>query len=239
MTTIRALTLDLDDTLWPIGPTIRRAHAAVRGWFEANAPELARWGDDAWLLVQREVIDSAPHKAHDLRWRRARSYALALERAGYDANLSGDAFAVFDAARHDVELFPDVEQALTALARTYPLVALSNGSAQVERAGLGNYFVGAISAVDLGVAKPDPGIFHAACKALRCEPCEVLHVGDDVAFDVLGALDAGLLGAWINRDGAVWSPSRQPTVTCTHLGELVTWLEDRESGGTDSMPSRT
>jgi putative hydrolase of the HAD superfamily len=44
----------------------------------------------------------------------------------------------------------------------------------------------------LGVAKPDPAIFHATVAALGLEPHEVLHVGDSVHYDVHGARGAGL-----------------------------------------------
>jgi putative hydrolase of the HAD superfamily len=38
---IRAITLDLDDTLWPIGPTIRRAEAVLQAWLQEHAPATA------------------------------------------------------------------------------------------------------------------------------------------------------------------------------------------------------
>jgi len=33
---IRAITLDLDDTLWPIWPVIERAEQALHEWLEAH-----------------------------------------------------------------------------------------------------------------------------------------------------------------------------------------------------------
>ncbi|MFG5407658.1 hypothetical protein ABXN37_05510 [Piscinibacter sakaiensis] len=40
--TPRAITLDLDDTLWPVRPVIRRAEAALRAWLARHAPATAR-----------------------------------------------------------------------------------------------------------------------------------------------------------------------------------------------------
>ena len=38
---ISAITLDLDDTLWPIAPVMERADLALQQWFEQNCPEVA------------------------------------------------------------------------------------------------------------------------------------------------------------------------------------------------------
>ena len=38
---IQALTLDLDDTLWPVGPVIAHAERCQRQWLEAHAPATA------------------------------------------------------------------------------------------------------------------------------------------------------------------------------------------------------
>ena len=35
---IRAITLDLDDTLWPVWPTIERAEGALAGWLAGSLP---------------------------------------------------------------------------------------------------------------------------------------------------------------------------------------------------------
>jgi putative hydrolase of the HAD superfamily len=81
-----------------------------------------------------------------------------------------------------------VKPALERLARRYRLIAVSNGNAEVARIGLGEYFAGSVSARLHGVAKPDPSIFHAACAVARAAPHQVLHLGDDLALDVDGAL---------------------------------------------------
>ena len=38
---IRAITLDLDDTLWPVWPTIHRAEDVLRAWLDTHAPRTA------------------------------------------------------------------------------------------------------------------------------------------------------------------------------------------------------
>lgn len=51
--------------------------------------------------------------------------------------------------------------------------------------------------------KPDPRIFARACELTGIPPEESIHVGDSLASDVRGALDAGLLAAvWVSPGGA-------------------------------------
>ncbi|MEP6790835.1 MAG: HAD family hydrolase, partial [Ramlibacter sp.] len=38
---IRAISFDLDDTLWPIWPTIERAEKTLHNWLAENAPMAA------------------------------------------------------------------------------------------------------------------------------------------------------------------------------------------------------
>src|SRR5262249_39426526 len=50
----------------------------------------------------------------------------------------------------------------------------------------------------VGTIKPHPAIFEAARSALGSpEPQTILHVGDDWAADVAGAVDQGWRAAWV------------------------------------------
>jgi putative hydrolase of the HAD superfamily len=77
------------------------------------------------------------------------------------------------------------------------------------------------------VAKPNGRIFTLACTKLNLHPREVLHVGDDAELDVVGAHQAGLRTAWINRTDATWTHTIKPDVTVHDLGELADWLDNR------------
>ena len=222
LTPIKAITLDLDDTLWPIWPTIEKAELALHDWLVQHAPQTAV------LLAQpavrheiREHVNGLyPELRHDLSTLRTRSIRLALSRSGDDPDLAEAAFEIFFAARHQVTLFDDALQALQFLSRRLPLVALSNGNADVHRIGIGSYFTASLSAQQFGVGKPDPRIFHAAASAVGLQAHEVLHVGDDAALDVLAALDCGMQTVWVNRTDHPWTHPAQPHETVTTLTEL-------------------
>jgi putative hydrolase of the HAD superfamily len=79
------------------------------------------------------------------------------------------------------------------------LIAISNGNADLARVGLSPYFLAAVSAHEMGFAKPDPRMFHEACRLADVAPNEVLHLGDDPHLDVIAARKAGLQAAWIRR----------------------------------------
>jgi putative hydrolase of the HAD superfamily len=201
---VTAITLDLDDTLWPVRPTLVAAEKVLAGWLRTHAPATAQAMPPAAMLALRaEVATEHPHWAHDLSAIRLETIRRALRRHGDDPALAETAFEVFFEARHAVTLYADVLPGLERLASRYRLVAVSNGNAEVHRIGLERFFSGSVSARLHGVAKPDPSIFRAACEAAHAAPHQVLHLGDDLGADVDGALAAGLHAGWICRpDGA-------------------------------------
>ena len=200
LTGITALSLDLDDTLWPVKPTLIEAEQVLARWLGQHAPATARAvGPREMLALRAQVALDHPQWQHDLTTLRLETIRRALQSQGDDPALAEAAFAAFFAARHQVTLYADVRPALARLAARFRLVALSNGNAEVGRIGLGEFFVGAVTAREHGRAKPDPSIFHAACAAAGAAPGRVLHLGDDTALDVAAALAAGLHGGWIAR----------------------------------------
>ena len=222
LTIIKAITLDLDDTLWPVWPVIERAEAALNTWLGRNAPMTAALfaNPTARHDIREQVLRTRPELKHNLSAIRCEAIRVALYRSKENPLLAEEAFEVFFAARHEVTLFDDALLALEFLAARFPVVALSNGNADVARIGLGPYFRAAISAQDFGVGKPDPRIFHAAAGAVDVKPFNVLHIGDDAALDVLGALNAGMQTAWVNRADLLWPHEALPHETVTNLTEL-------------------
>ncbi|MBV8620474.1 MAG: HAD-IA family hydrolase [Curvibacter sp.] len=219
---IQAITLDLDDTLWPIWPTITRAETELYRWLHVHAPMTAALFASPGALrdIREQMVGLRPDLQHDLSALRLESIRLALQKAGDDVALAEPAFEVFFAERQRVELFDEVPDALGFLAARFPLLALSNGNADIHRVGIGQHFVASISAKEFGVAKPDPRIFHAAAGALELPPEAVLHVGDDATMDALGALNSGMQAVWLNRQDHPWRHEVAPPPTVKSLSEL-------------------
>jgi putative hydrolase of the HAD superfamily len=224
---IAAISLDLDDTLWPIWPTIERAERALHDWLLREAPRTAD------LLVSpgvlRELREATARErsdlAHDLSALRRESIRAALRQSGEDPALADPAFDVFFAERQRVELYEDVLPALQWLSARYPLVAISNGNADVHLTGVGRWFRAAFSARSFGSGKPHAPIFSAAAASVGLLPKNVLHVGDDAALDVVGALGAGMQAAWVVRDERAWEHEAKPQLIVPNLHALCVALQ--------------
>ena len=198
---IRAITLDLDDTLWPVWPTIARAEAQLQHWLAQHAPAAHALSAQPGLSrsIRAQVVAEHAGLAHDMSALRHAAIRLLLLRAGEDPALAGAAFDVFYAERQRVDLFDDALPALEWLSQRFALVALSNGNADVKLVGLERFFQASVSARDAGVAKPHARIFQRGAEAAGVAAAQVLHVGDDALLDAQGALDAGMQAVWLRR----------------------------------------
>ncbi len=223
---IKAIGLDLDDTLWPIWPTITRAETQMVAFLRGCAPGSAAIFTDPVRrqALRDQVVRSRPDLSHNMSALRMASIHAALRASGEDTALAEQAFAVFFEVRMQVDLFTDALPALEYLASRYPIVAVSNGNADIDRIGIGQHFAANVSAHIVGVGKPDIRIFHAAASAAGVPPDAVLHVGDDPALDVLGGLNAGMQTVWVNRDGHLWQHAERPHASVSDLRQLCELL---------------
>ena len=229
---IRAITLDLDDTLWEIAPVIRRAENTLWAWLDNNYPQIRkRWDSGKLLKLRKQIVAEHPQQAHDLRFlRKAVLTRIAID-SGYGDDLVEPAFSVFDSARNEVLFYPDVLPALEVLSERYAIVAVTNGNASLEQIGLRHLFHDVVTAVDVGAAKPAPIICEEAVRRAGVTPLQVLHVGDHPEIDVVGAAEAGLRTAWMNRTGNAWPKHLpQPDLTVATIIELLDELAASAAG---------
>ena len=225
---ITAITLDLDDTLWPFPPIGERIERVLHAWFERHSPATAAmFPIPAMRELRAALIARHPDLAHDASTLRRRGIEHALRESGGNPALAGPAYDAFYEERNRVEFYDDAMDALQRIAARFPIVALTNGNADLERIGIGHLFAGMVTAREFGAGKPDPAIFHHACERLGVPPQQALHVGDDIELDVVGAQAAGLRTAWINRIDATWPAQvRAPDATFTTLSACADWLDE-------------
>jgi len=226
---ILAVSLDLDDTLWPVEPSIAAAERRLDEWLQHHhAAVAAAWPVAAMRSLREQVAAERPDLAHDFTAQRMLTLQRAFAACGIGDEHVDDAFEVYHAARNRVDCYADALPALAALAARVPLVSISNGNADLGRIGLRHHFAHCISAREFGAAKPAAEIFHHACARLGIAPEHVLHVGDDAVLDVHGARSAGLRTAWLNRHGTTWPAADAGTPADLEIGdlaELVLWIE--------------
>ncbi|HKJ70814.1 MAG TPA: HAD family hydrolase [Gammaproteobacteria bacterium] len=218
----RALAFDLDGTLWSCDDVIRRAERALHAWLGAHYPGIpAEFDREAMRVVRRDLMNRRPELGADVTALRRASLEWHARRAGYDPALAAEGVAVFLAERRRVTPYPDVRPALERLAVDYPLVALTNGNADVWRSDLADLFGHFLTAAEVGAAKPDPALFRAACERLGLRAAEVVHIGDDPIRDIHAARAFGMPAVWINRTGAEWPEgARRPQGEIADLAGL-------------------
>ena len=225
---IRAITLDLDNTLWEIDSVIHRAETALWSWLSENYPRIPESFSAEDVSVLREVTIEKywKHKCHDYRFLRKKVIELLALEAGYDEGLVEPAFKIFDDVRNDVELYPDVLPDLEILFSRYTVVAVTNGNANLQTIGIRHLFHDVVTASDVGAAKPARRIFETAIRKAGVSPEEILHVGDHPETDVDGGRQAGLRTAWVNRANAEWPDHLpRPDLTIGTISELREILE--------------
>ena len=224
---VHAITLDLDDTLWPFAPIGARVEQTLHRWLLEHCPRTAdRFPIEGMRRLRETVFAQNLHLAHDLTALRKLSIARAMELSGDDPAHAEAAFESFYTERNRVEFYDDALPALQRLSTRLPLAALSNGNADLARIGVSQHFVFQLGAREHGAAKPAASIFHAACAQLQLAPQHVLHVGDDIDMDVVGAHRAGLRTCWLNRDDKRWPHADvRPDLEFTTLAALADWLD--------------
>ncbi len=220
---MQVVSLDLDDTLWPVGPVIETAERDLYAWMQRTHPAVAEGQSvQSMRALRAAVATEYPAQAHDLTFLRREALARQFRAASHDAAHADQALEIFLAARNRVELYPDVRPALERLRRKYRLFALSNGNADLMRCGLAHFFEGHVTARSAGAAKPDARIFARLLEEADVRCTDVLHVGDDPLTDVDGAVRAGLQAVWLNRDARPWPKHLAPPPrTLMSLSELL------------------
>jgi putative hydrolase of the HAD superfamily len=232
---IRAITLDLDDTLWPFAPIGERIERALDDWLRVHSPRTAqRFPIPAMRALRERIHAEHPGLAHDYGTLRRMTLEHALIESDGDPALAESAYEAFQAARNEVTYYPDSLAALQRIAARVPLAAVTNGNADLSRIGIAQHFRFTLCSREHGSGKPEAGIFMAACERLGHAPGDVLHVGDHDEIDVLGASRAGLRSCWLNRGDAqgerrAWPHAeRRPDLEFDTLTALADWLDATE-----------
>lgn len=227
---IRLITFDLDDTLWDVAPVMHSAEATLRDWLAAEAPRLGPVPIEHLWAIRARLMEADPGLRHRLSELRRRILFHALEEAGYPhaeaSELAELGFQVFLAARHQVQLYPEVHPTLERLAMRYTLGVITNGNADVRRLGLADYFRFALCAEELGIGKPDPHPFQTALRHAGVEARQAVHIGDHPGDDIAGAKAAGMHAIWFNPNGRTWEGGEAPDREIRSLGALPALLHE-------------
>jgi putative hydrolase of the HAD superfamily len=199
---LKAIFFDAVGTLFYLNGNVGDHYARVGSelGLVLDANQLDRAFYSAWnKMPQRAAIDG-PRENDDKGWWRE-LVDLVLDQVSpslgeYDRdNFFEIAYEHF-AEAGVWELYPEVPGVLKKLQSWFHLAVVSNFDGRLrfilEHLGISKYFAHVFVSSELGADKPDLEIYRRALRAMKLNPNEVLHVGDDPERDWDAATAAGL-----------------------------------------------
>ncbi|MCM5705240.1 HAD family hydrolase [Larsenimonas salina] len=226
---IKALTFDLDDTLWDNGPVMVRTEQGHYDWLNQQAGHAERFPPETYLERRLAAADRYPLRRGDFTFLRRTALFEILSEHGLDnaeANrLADEAIDYMLTLRHEVTLFEESLPLLNDLKQHYGLAAITNGNVDIHRILETPLFDCVINAGEWLAPKPDARTFLAAMARLGTAPSETIHVGDSWTEDALPALRLGMHVAWIDRKETGPAFSHPRLHTMTHVRELPDVIE--------------
>lgn len=208
---IRAVTFDLWQTLLfeSDGASVRRADVRCRS--------LAQALNNLGVQVSLEEMSAAVNKTvsslmtiwdanRDIGYidqvrliiKKVSKDSLNLKQEWIDKLVSAYTSSILEVPPY---LNPEDRRVLEGLKKHHKLIGLICNTGLTPGIGLRKflanesiteYFDLMIFSEEIGIRKPDRRIFHLAARRLGVQPCEIVHVGDNLKTDVWGAKTAGL-----------------------------------------------
>lgn len=228
---VSAISFDLDDTLYANQAVIVRAEQKSYQALQQSHPALSNVSHLEYQLLQVQLSQQQPALAHDLTELRRQSVMTIMRKAGLSQALSQNGsdrvMEIFHFWRNKVAISATTHRILAELASQVPLIAMSNGNANLDAMGLVHYFHQTYRAGPDGRAKPWPDLFYKASQDLNIAAEKILHVGDNLLSDVSGAIQQGYQTCWYNHRGQQCLKDDNlcrfiPHMEITRLAELTT-----------------
>lgn len=221
---ISAISFDGDMTLWDFLKVMRHSlkHTLVELQRQRPTQRILNLTIDEMIAIRDQFAESVKGEVWNLEDIRLGAFERTLEYVGCpDKDLSAHLNTIYRKHRYeDITLYPDVIPTFDILAPHFKLGLLSNGNTYPERCGLDGRFAFVVFSQDVQFVKPDPRIFHITAQRAGCELTQMLHVGDSLKNDVLGAKNVGAPSVWLNRDGLRNDANVQPDYEIASLTEI-------------------
>ena len=229
--TIRTVLFDLDGTLKinvPSGMEMFLEYARRLGLKvdEAAALEGARWNHWYWAQSTDLTADLAQGDEENFWVQYATRLLEAVGVSAVDDSRALELTQQFADYAPQAQLNDGALETLQGLqAAGFTLGVVSNRSRPLDQIltdlGLSDYLPFRLAAGEVGIWKPDPGIFGIALKRCGCHPEDCIYVGDNYYADVVSAEAAGLTPVLLDPQRIFGD------VDCRviqRLDELLTWL---------------
>lgn len=198
--------IDLDDTLWDFRGNSKAALEMIYELFGIKryyrlASEFVdvymRRNNELWMLYHHGKIEKADLVVERFRYPLMR-VGVCDQRLAADMNSS-----YLDILSRQDRLVPYAKELLDYLGSKYPLSIISNGFTEVQfkklsNTGISGYFDHVILSEQVGVTKPNPGIFKYALQRTGSDPSQTIMIGDNYDADITGAQSCGIAQLFFN-----------------------------------------
>lgn len=193
---IRLITFDLDETLWGGDEVVLRAEAEMITWILEKVPDFPEQYRAHSADIRAETLAKRPRIHYDFNKIRLAVVEQILNMCGLQprdaSEIATSALCIFHGARNQLQLDPHAISLLQELQEHYLLASISNGTSEVRRSPLRNYFELSVYARNMGTCKPDPAMFEVVLSHTKTLPCQAIHVGDHPIEDLEVAKKVGM-----------------------------------------------
>lgn len=201
---IKAILFDVDDTLYDLSLPFKETFWEI---FPGESIDL-----EGAFLASRKYSDMIYDRSlkGEISMEEMYIYRLGNAFRDYGKIIDGETAlrfqSVYEKKQQAISMTEDMERLLEALAGKTTLGIITNGPSEHQRDKIRALAVERwipmeriwISG-DLGVGKPEKGIFTAAQTKLGLKPEEICYVGDSYGHDMVGAGSVGWRTVWFNH----------------------------------------
>lgn len=199
---------DLDNTLWDFDASSMLAFEKLYHHFHLINYNIAShiqfhdvymgYNEKLWELYRQGSIDKAFLKKERFRLP-LHDFGIDDEQLAYEI---GEFYTL--CAPHLVALVPHAIELLDYLRPNYNIHLITNGFVEVQNvkikeSGIDRYIDTMTVSEEVGIKKPDPGIFTFAMTKANATAEQSLMVGDDLFVDVIPAKNVGMRQCFLNR----------------------------------------
>lgn len=195
---IRGITFDAGGTLIAPHPGVGSIYAevAAQHGIAANAAELESRFRSAFQRLRPKTVGAISEATEQEFWKvLTREVFAGVADAGAFDEMFPELWNTFADPRRWRAVNGAIETLSNLRGRGFHLAVLSNFDSRLHPVlgGLGFTALldGVFISAEVGVAKPETGIFDHAARALKLEGSQLLHVGDNPIADGAGAIEAG------------------------------------------------
>lgn len=229
MTMIKAVLFDLDDTLYREMDFVEQAFLKAA---EAMEKHLAGKGNRGF----KESAETLRTQMIELMEKEGRGEIFDRLIEKYDMDIPAAEFVkIYRETKPVLFLYPDGEALLEKLEKAHIKTGLiTDGNAQVQQnkiqaLGLDKRLDVTLASYEIGLSKPDPGVYEYCLERLACKPGEAVYIGDNPLKDFIGARKLGMKTVRIIRpEGMHMRRTAQDGYEADQVVNLLTEIEIEE-----------